>query len=281
MPDIQNLLIDTPSGQKVRLSDVATVAMEPSPNSIDREDGSRHLDILADVEGVDIGTVGEELEDQLEAYDFPRGYHVELLGEFEEQQAAQTRLLTTGAIALAVIFLLLQVSLGSWRPALLAFVTLPLALIGGVLAAFATGGILSIGSLVGFFTVFGIAARNGILLINHAQHLEHEEGQRFGVDLVVRAAKERLAPILMTSLATGLALVPLVVLGERPGQEIEHPLAIVILGGLLTSTLLSLFVIPSLYLRFGKSRREREAAGGDGTDGGGTSLPREPVGSPA
>ena len=128
MPDIHNLLIDTPSGQKIRLSDVATVALEPSPNSIDREDGSRHLDILADVEGVDIGTVGEELEDQLEAYDFPRGYHVELLGEFEEQQAAQTRLFTTGAIALAVIFLLLQVSLGSWRPALLAFVTLPLAL---------------------------------------------------------------------------------------------------------------------------------------------------------
>ncbi|TFV73934.1 efflux RND transporter permease subunit [Blastococcus sp. CT_GayMR19] len=277
VPDIQNLLIDTPAGQKIRLSDVATVELEPSPNSIDREDGSRHLDILADVEGVDIGTVGEELEDQLEAYDFPRGYHVELLGEFEEQQAAQTRLFTTGAIALAVIFLLLQVSLGSWRPALLAFVTLPLALVGGVLAAFATGGILSIGSLVGFFTVFGIAARNGILLINHAQHLEREEGQPFGVDLVLRAAKERLAPILMTSLATGLALVPLVVLGERPGQEIEHPLAIVILGGLFTSTLLSLFVIPSLYLRFGKSRRELESIGGDD---GGTSRPREPVGSP-
>ena len=279
--DVQNLLIDTPSGQKVKLSDVATVVLEPSPNSIDREDGSRHLDILADVEGVDIGTVGEELEDQLEAHDFPRGYHVELLGEFEEQQAAQTRLFTTGAIALAVIFLLLQVALGSWRPALLAFVTLPLALIGGVLAAFATGGILSIGSLVGFFTVFGIAARNGILLINHAQHLENVEGQPFGIDLVVRAAKERLSPILMTSLATGLALVPLAVFGDRPGQEIEHPLAIVILGGLLTSTLLSLFVIPALYLRFGKSKREREAAAGDGGDGGGTPVPKEPVGSPA
>jgi Cu/Ag efflux pump CusA len=144
-----------------------------------------------------------------------------------------------------------------------------------VLAAFATGGILSIGSLVGFFTVFGIAARNGILLISHAQHLEHEEGERFGVDLVIRAARERLAPILMTSLATGLALVPLVVLGERPGQEIEYPLAIVILGGLFTSTLLSLFVIPSLYLRFGKSRRELAAAGDDG-DGGGTTTRKEP-----
>ncbi len=185
---------------------------------------------------------------------------MELLGEFDEQQAAQTRLFTTGAVALAIIFLLLQVSLGSWRPAMLSFVTLPLALVGGVLAAFATGGILSIGSLVGFFTVFGIAARNGILLISHAQHLEREEGETFGPALVLRAAQERLAPILMTSLATGLDLVPLVVFGERPGQEIEHPLAVVILGGLFTSTLLSLFVIPSLYLRFGKSRRERAAA---------------------
>jgi CzcA family heavy metal efflux pump len=276
VPDVQNLLIDTPSGQRVRLADVAAVDIAPTPNSIDREDGSRHLDILADVEGVDIGTVGEELEDQLEEHQFPRGYHVELLGEFEEQQTAQTRLFTIGAISLAIIFLLLQVALGSWRPALLAFVTLPIALVGGVLAAFATGGILSIGSLVGFFTVFGIAARNGILLINHAQHLEREEGERFGVNLVLRAAKERLAPILMTSLATGLALVPLVVLGERPGQEIEHPLAIVILGGLLTSTLLSLFVIPSLYLRFGKSRRELEAAGDDGHDAD-VPGPRDPV----
>ncbi len=239
---------------------MATVALAPSPNSIDREDGSRHLDILADVDGVDIGTVGDALEDRLEEHSFPRGYHVELLGEFDEQQAAQTRLFTTGAVALAIIFLLLQVSLGSWRPAMLSFVTLPLALVGGVLAAFATGGILSIGSLVGFFTVFGIAARNGILLISHAQHLEREEGETFGPALVLRAAQERLAPILMTSLATGLALVPLVVFGERPGQEIEHPLAVVILGGLFTSTLLSLFVIPSLYLRFGKSRRERAAA---------------------
>jgi Cu/Ag efflux pump CusA len=127
-----------------------------------------------------------------------------------------------------------------------------MALVGGVLAAWAGGGILSLGSLVGFFTVFGIAARNGILLINHCQHLETEEGQMFGRELVVRGARERLSPILMTTLATGLALVPLVVLGERPGHEIEHPLAVVILGGLVTSTLLNLFVLPSLYLRFGR-----------------------------
>jgi Cu/Ag efflux pump CusA len=253
---IENMLIDTPAGQRVRLADVAAVSLTPSPNAVEREDGSRHLDISADVEEGRLGAVGAALEDALEEKDFPRGYHVELLGEFEERQNAQERLLITAAFALLLIVLLLQASLGSWRPTLLVLVTLPMALVGGVLAAYLTGGILSIGSLVGFFTVFGIAARNGILLINHAQHLEREEGETFGVALVVRAARERLAPILMTSLATGLALVPLVVLGARPGHEIEYPLAVVVLGGLLTSTLLNLFVTPVLYLRFGR-RRDR------------------------
>ena len=121
-----------------------------------------------------------------------------------------------------------------------------------MLAAYVTGGIISLGSLVGFFTVFGIAARNGILLINHFQHLEREEGVTFGRDLVLRGSLERLSPILMTTLATGLALVPLVIAGSIPGHEVEHPMAVVILGGLVTSTLLNLFVVPSLYLRFGR-----------------------------
>ena len=138
--------------------------------------------------------------------------------------------------------------------------TLPVALVGGVLAAAATGGVLSLGSLVGFFAVLGIAARNGILLISHCQHLEREEGMAFGPELVRRGARERLAPILMTTLATGLALVPLVVLGEIPGHEIEHPMAIVILGGLVTSTLLNLLVLPSLYLALGRRRAEVPAA---------------------
>src|SRR3954470_21034692 len=258
--DVQNLMIDTPTGQRVRMGDVADVSIRPNPNSIDREDGSRKLDVGTGVEGRDLGSVATELQQKVAEVDFPRGYHAELIGEYQERQAAQNRLLVTGAIALAIILLLLQASLGSWRPTLLVFLTLPFALVGGVIAAWATGGILSVGSLVGFFTVFGIAARNGILLINHAQHLEREEGETFGFDLVVRAARERLAPILMTSLATGLALVPLVVLGDRPGHEIEHPLAIVILGGLLTSTLLNLFVTPVLYLRFGR-RRPAEGTG--------------------
>jgi Cu/Ag efflux pump CusA len=183
-----------------------------------------------------------------------------MLGEYAERQAAQRQLLATAVIAGAAILLLLQASFGSWRLALLSFLTLPMALVGGVIAASLGGGVISLGSLIGFFTVFGIAARNGILLINHFQHLEREEGMTFGRDLVVRGARERLSPILMTSLATGLALVPLVMFGERPGQEIEHPLAMVILGGLVTSTLLNLFVMPSLYLRFGRSRRETAQA---------------------
>jgi Cu/Ag efflux pump CusA len=126
------------------------------------------------------------------------------------------------------------------------------------LAAFAAGGVISLGSLVGFFTVFGVAARNGIMLINHCQHLERHEGELFGPALVLRGARERLAPILMTALAAGLALVPLVISGDIPGQEIEHPMAIVILGGLVTSTVLNLFILPSLYLRFAKKKGEEK-----------------------
>jgi CzcA family heavy metal efflux pump len=253
--DIENLRIDTPSGQRVRLSQVADVSLQRNPNAIDREGDSRRLDVSASVEGRDLGSVVQDLQRKLGDVKFDRGYHAEILGEYAERQAAQRQLLATAVIAAAAIVLLLQASFGSWRPALLIFLTLPMALVGGILAAFLGGGVISLGSLVGFFTVFGIAARNGILLINHCQHLEREEGETFGKDLVLRGARERLAPILMTSLATGLALVPLVVFGERPGHEIEHPLAVVILGGLVTSTLLNLFVTPSLYLRFGKSRR--------------------------
>jgi Cu/Ag efflux pump CusA len=250
---LEQLPIDTPSGKRVLLKDVATVAVKPNPNAIERQGDSRRLDVGAAVEGRDLGSVVKELNDRLMTVSFDRGYHAEVLGEYQERQAAQNRLLTSSLVAGVAILLLLQTSFRSGRLALLVFLTLPMALVGGVLAAWAGGGILSIGSLVGFFTVFGIAARNSILLINHCQHLEEVEGETFGLDLVLRGARERLAPILMTTLATGLALVPLVVLGQRPGHEIEHPLAVVILGGLVTSTLLSLFVVPSLYLRFHES----------------------------
>jgi Cu/Ag efflux pump CusA len=249
---IKALPIDTPSGHPVRLGDVADVRVAPNPNAIQRANDSRYLDVSGEFSGGDIGATVGRLQEKLQAMGFPRGYHAEILGEFAERQAAQTRLLLVAIGAAIAVLLLLQAAFNAWRNALIVFVTLPMALVGGVLAARVSGGVISLGSLVGFFTVFGIAARNGILLVHHAQHLEQEEGEEWGPFLVLRAARERLAPILMTSLATGLALVPLVVLGDRPGHEIEHPLAVVILGGLATSTLLSLFVLPSLLLRFGR-----------------------------
>ncbi len=135
----------------------------------------------------------------------------------------------------------------------MSFLSLPMALVGGVLAAyFFADGVLSLGSLVGFLTILGIAARNGIMLISHYQHLEDQEGEPFGEELIKRGARERIAPIMMTALTAGLALVPLAISGNIPGHEIEHPMAIVILGGLLTSTLVNLFIVPSLYLVAGK-----------------------------
>jgi CzcA family heavy metal efflux pump len=257
--DIENLPIDLPNGGHIRLGEVATVALRPNPNAIDRQGDSRYLDVGAAVSpGHDLGSVVNNIKAKLASVKLDRGYHVEMLGEYQERQAAQSRLLESAVIAGLLTLFLLQAAFRRWRLALLAFLTLPMALVGGVLAAWMAGGIISLGSLVGFFTVFGIAARNGILLINHCQHLEEEEGMEFGKELVLRGARERLAPILMTSLATGLALVPLVALGLRPGHEIEHPLAVVILGGLVTSTLLNLFIVPSLYLRFG--HRGRRAA---------------------
>jgi CzcA family heavy metal efflux pump len=260
--DVENLPIDLPSGGRVRLGVVATVSLQPNPNAIDRQGDSRYLDVGAAVSGRDLGAVVNDIKTKLAAVHLDRGYHTELLGEYTERQAAQSRLLQSSLIAGVVILLLLQAAFRRWRLAALVFLTLPMALVGGVLAAWVGGGIISLGSLVGFFTVFGIAARNGILLVNHWQHLEEQEGMEFGAALVIRGARERLSPILMTSLATGLALVPLVILGDRPGHEIELPLAVVVLGGLVTSTLLNLVVVPSLYLRWGKSRRDlREGAG--------------------
>jgi CzcA family heavy metal efflux pump len=259
--DIEQLLIDTPVGRKVQLKDVATVRLAPTPNSLKHEGLTRRIDVISNVESNDLGAVVDEVEERLATVDFPLGYHPELLGEFQERQAAQNRLFAFAIAAAIGVFLLLHAAFGSLRLATLSFLTLPSALVGGVLAAFLFGDrIISLGSLVGFFTVLGIAARNGIMMINHFQHLERYEDETFGRELVLRGARERLSPILMTALATGLALVPLAVAGELPGHEIEHPMALVILGGLITSTLLNLFILPSLYLRFGKSKKERKAA---------------------
>ncbi len=177
--------------------------------------------------------------------------------------------------AIAILFLL-QAAFQSVRLSTLMFLTLPVALVGGILAAWLFVGNIDLGALVGFFAVLGIAARNGILMISHLQHLERVEGVPFGRDLVLRGARERLSPILMTALATALALLPFVIFGGRPGQEIENPMAIVILGGLATSSLTNLFVLPALYLRFGGPRRggrDWRSETGSGSGRGGPDMP--------
>jgi CzcA family heavy metal efflux pump len=261
LTDIENLLLDTPSADHVRLMDVAEVRIVPTPNEIHHEGLFRSIDVAANVRGRDLGSVVADLERRLEGVKWPLEFHAEMLGEFTERQAAQRRLFLFAIAAAFGILLLLQASFASWRLAILEFLTLPIALVGGVLAAYLGSGIISLGSLVGFLTVLGIVARNGIMLISHYQHLEQFEGEPFGLGLIIRGARERVVPIMMTVFTTGLALVPLVVVGAIPGNEIEHPMAVVILGGLVTATLLNLFVVPALYLRFGKGSAGRSLQG--------------------
>ena len=258
---IREFLIDTPYGGRVRLGEVADVSLVPTPNRIRRENNSRRIDVHANVKGRDLGSVAQDVEARLESVQFPIGYYPHLLGEYKERQAAQRNLLHYSIAFAVAIFLVLHVSLRDWRLAGLIYLALPAALAGGVLAAFAGDRVISLGSLVGMITVLGIAARNGILLIQHYRHLEHVEGEPFGLDLVMRGAAERLSPILMTTLCTGLALLPLIVPGSIPGHEIEHPMAVVILGGLVTSTALTLFVVPVLYLRFASRAGRPQATG--------------------
>jgi len=253
LTSVEDMLIDTPTGKRVRLKDVADVQIMPTPNVIKREGGSRRIDVQAGVKGRDLASVAHDIETMLPTMQFPLGYHAILQGAYVELRSAQQNLQLFAIIAMIGVFLLLQLSFKSWRLAALSFLTLPSALVGGLLAAFAAGATITLGSLVGFLSVLGIAARNGIMMINHFQHLEQFEGEAFGPQLVLRGARERLRPILMTTGATAFAIVPLVFYGNLPGQEIEYPMATVILGGLVTSTLLNLFVVPTLYLRFGAS----------------------------
>jgi CzcA family heavy metal efflux pump len=259
--DVRNLKLDTPGGEAVRLADVASVQLKPAPNVVKHENLYRKIDVEADLSGQrDLGSVVKDVEQALDKVNIPREYTTTMLGEHQERQAANKRLQSLAIVAAIAVFFLLQASFLSFRLAMLSFLTLPMAVVGGALAAHLTGGVISLGSMVGFLTVIGIVARNGIMLISHYQHLENVEGMPFGFELVLRGAKERVVPVMMTVLTTGLVLVPLIAAGSIPGHEIEHPMAVVILGGLIASTLLNLFVVPSLYLRFGKSRKARATA---------------------
>lgn len=249
---VQSLPLDTPAGAQVRLRDVAEASISPTANEIKREAASRRLDVTCNVKGRDLAAAAVEIEAKVRGLSYERGYRPEFLGEYAAQQESTQRLAGYGALALVGIVLVVYSDFLSWRLTLIVVFTLPFALVGGGAGVFLTGGVVSLGSLVGFVTVLGIAARNGIMLVSHYRHLEDHEGEPFGPALVRRGSEERLAPILMTALATGLALLPLVLAGRKPGHEVEYPLAVVILGGLATSTLLNLFMLPALYLRFGR-----------------------------
>ncbi len=251
LTSINELLLDTPNGQYVELQDVADVKIVPIPTVVEREGVARRIDITANAQGRALGSIALDVDQRIKQIAFPLEYHAEVLGEYAERQAAERRTMAFGLAAAIGIFLLLQAAFGSWRLAVVTFVALPAALVGGILAAYTASGIISLGSLAGLLAVFAIAARNILVLIRHFQNLENEEGLEHGLDLVLRGVKDRSVPILMTALVTALAVLPLVVSGTIAGHEILHPMAVVILGGLVTSTLVSLVIIPALYLRFG------------------------------
>ncbi|MDQ3264776.1 MAG: efflux RND transporter permease subunit [Myxococcota bacterium] len=244
--------IDTPSGVRLPLKMLATLTRETGPNTISREGVQRKMVIQANVAGGDLGAVVTALREGISAQvTFPPGYHLEYGGQFESAQEATRTIALLSLAVIAGIFLLLVVAFSSVRNALLTLINLPLALIGGVLAVALTSGVVSVASLVGFITLFGIATRNGILMVSHYEHLMGVEGKPLR-EAVVQGSVERLAPILMTALSAGLALVPLVLAAEKAGNEIQAPMGVVILGGLLSSTLLNMFVVPVLFVRFGR-----------------------------
>ncbi|MHB1038454.1 MAG: efflux RND transporter permease subunit [Pirellulales bacterium] len=250
------LALDGPGGEKVPLRAVASIDIADSPNVINREEASRRLLVTCNAEGRDVAGVMHDIQQRIAA-DVPRlpsGYHLEFGGEYQARAEASRRLMLLGAASVLGIFMLLYLDFQSVRLALVIMASVPLAAVGGVAAVFLGGGNVSLGSLVGFVTVFGIAVRNGILLVSHYQHLQSEEGMAFGGELLLRGARERLVPIVMTASTAALGLLPLVVLGNRPGHEIEHPMAVVILGGLVSSTFLTLLVLPALYRLAGAGR---------------------------
>lgn len=263
--DLQTLRqtrIATPDGAWVPLEALAELRRDRGPNQISRENGQRKIVVMCNVgEGADLGSVVAEIQSQVqENVALPPGYYVEYGGQFEAAEAASATLFWLSVVVLFGIFLLLYVALQSLRDALLVMLNLPLALIGGMVGVWLTDGVISIASVIGFITLFGIATRNGIMMVSHIRHLMREEGVADLREAVLRGASERLAPILMTALASGLGLLPLALASGEPGSEIQAPMAIVILFGLTTSTVLNMLVVPAMVLRFGGLLPEREVS---------------------
>ncbi|MFO7542749.1 MAG: efflux RND transporter permease subunit [Thiobacillus sp.] len=249
---VRGTLITTADGARLPLSALADIRNDRAPYSISRENVQRKMVVMANVAGRDLASVVSDIRQHVAAgVTVPAGYHIEYGGQFESAEAASRTLLVLGVAVTVGIFLLLFIAFRTARDALLVMLNLPLAMIGGVIGVFAAGGVLSVASIIGFITLFGIATRNGVMMISHIHHLVEHEGVRDAVEAVKRGAEERLVPILMTALAAGLALVPLALAAGEPGSEIQAPMAVVILCGLLSSTVLNMIVVPALYLRFG------------------------------
>ena len=252
---IGSTLIDTPSGAKVPLNAVADIYEDRGPNFISREGVQRKIVVQCNVAGRDLlGVVNEIRAAVTGKVTLPQGYRVEYGGQFESEAEASRRLLILGAGVIAGILLILATAFHSTRDALIIMLNLPLALVGGVAGVYLAGGVLSVASLIGFITLFGIATRNGIMLVSHIRHLREAEGVTDLREAVMRGASERLAPILMTALAAGLALIPIAAGMGKPGSEIQAPMAIVILFGLFTSTALNMVVVPAVYYAAGRQR---------------------------
>ncbi len=255
--DIHRLPVATPDGAKVPLGSLAKIQRDGGPNTISRENVQRKIVVSCNVAGRDVGSVVADIQKKV-AETVPlgkgpyAGYYVQYGGQFESAQSASQLLLLLGIGVVACIALLLHMAFKAVKDTLLVMLNLPLALIGGVVGVFLSGGVLSVASMVGFITLFGIATRNGIMLVSHIRYLQQHEGVTDFSEAVRRGSLERLAPVLMTALTAGLGLVPLALSGGQPGNEIQTPLAIVVLFGLFSSTVLNMVVVPSLFLRWAK-----------------------------
>ena len=244
--NFKNTLVSLPNGGQTVLGELATIGSVSSPNTISREDVQRKIVIAANVQGRDLRSAVNEIEDVVNStINFPEGYRVQYGGQFESESKASQLLLVTAFLAIGIIFLLLYYEFKNVKLAFVVLINLPLALIGGILIVYFTSGIVSIAATIGFISLFGIATRNGILLVSRYEDLRQEG--KTGIDLIKTGALDRLNPILMTAFTTGLALIPLALKGGQPGSEIQSPMAVVILGGLLSATLLNLIVIPCVY----------------------------------
>jgi CzcA family heavy metal efflux pump len=246
---VRSALIDTGNGRKVPLEQVAEVVSVAGPSTISRENVQRKIVVAANVAGRDLGSIIKDIQERVnEAVSLPKGYRIEYGGQFESEARASQTLLLTSLLAILIIFMLLFLEFNNYKLAAIVLLNLPLALIGGVFAIFFTSGTLSIPAIIGFITLFGIATRNGILLVSNYQHMHHQG--RPLTETVIQGSIDRLNPILMTALCAALALIPLALKGNLSGNEIQSPMAKVILGGLLTSTLLNIYFIPIVYSIF-------------------------------